>query len=186
MGTVKALKGYYATIQKLLTKAKTDIELFEEIVNAPFHNKLHATTLDLGMIVMVQTNQKTATIDRIAYSKTQPSFDAIEASDREFTKIKIPLKDKKNITARAIRNKKHYQTSDWHYLFVPVISPEAARFKQAESGMGCSIVYPLTGARGGGALIFSFYQTIDMINSQHHAFMQNYTNLVTARLNNTL
>ncbi len=182
MATVNSFKEYYAMVQNRLVKARDDAELFKEIVDAPFHNKLHTTSFDLGMIVLVLANPKTKMIDRITYSQTAPAQDAVKASPIEFNKIKIPLKNRDNITAKAIRNSKYYQTSDWCHLFVPALSAEAARFNQAEAGMGCSVVYPLVNTRNGGALIFSFYQTLDMITAKHHTFMQNYSNFVSARL----
>lgn len=182
MSAVSSFKEYFAYVQTLLLKTGTDEQLFEAIVNAPFCDKLHTTSIDLGMIVFVLANRQTQQIERVAYSKTQPAIDAVKASPKEFLKIKLPLNDKENITAKAIRNGKYYKTSDWQYLLSPALSPEAARFNQAEAGMGCSFVYPLKGAREGGALIFSFYQNIDMIGKKHLSFMKRYSDFVASRL----
>ncbi len=186
MTDVNSFVEYYNNVQRLLLRSKTEAELHKLIVDAPFHNKLHTTSLDLGMIVFVLVNPDSQLIERQSYSNTQPAIDAVRASPKKFREIKIQLKNNENITAKAIRNGKSYKTSDWHYLFTPSLSPEAARFNQAEAGIGCSYVYPLVGARKKGALIYSFYQTIDMIHADHHAFMESYANFVANQLNTTL
>lgn len=179
MGTVASFKEYYAHVTQLLTNAPSHQQLIESIVNAPFHNKLHSTNLDLGIIVLTLVNIDTRTIDRIAHSKTMPAIDALSASPKSFEQIKIPLTSKVNITARAIATGKVFKTSDWHSLFTPALHAEEARFNQAESGMGCSFVYPLTKVGDGGALVYSFYQSIDMIGKKHEKFMKDYTALVS-------
>jgi hypothetical protein len=183
MEDVNSFLEYYAQIQRLILRAKTKDQLIQSIVDAPFHDKLHTTSLDLGIIVLVLVNPDTQIIERKSYSNTIPAIDAVKASPKKFHDIKIPLKNSENITAKAIRNNKPYKTSDWRYLFTPELGHEAARFKQAEAGMGCSYVYPLIGSASRGALIYSFYQTIDMIRAEHQAFMKNYADFVTLQLN---
>ena len=183
MEDVNSFVDYYAHVQSLLLRAKTKDKLLKLIVDAPFHDKLHTTTLDLGIIVLVLLNPDTQLIERKSYSNTVPAIDAVKASSKKFYDIKIPLKNSENITAKAIRNNKPYKTSDWRYLFTPELGHEAARFKQAEAGMGCSYVYPLIGSSSRGALIYSFYQTIDMIRAEHKAFMKNYADFVALQLN---
>ncbi len=185
MDADSSFQEYNEHIQTLLRQTTNDEEMFESIVNAPFYNKLHATSIDLGMIVFVLVNTANQTIDRISYSKTPPAIDAVKASPLEFNNIKIPIKNRENITAKAIRKGKPYKTSDWRYLLTPALSPDASRFNQAEAGIGCSFVYPLVGARNGGALIYSFYQSIDMIGEEHISFMEKYTKFVATRLNSS-
>lgn len=181
MGASISFKEYYSRIDELLVNAKTDKELFEAIVNAPFHNKLHSTNFDLGMIVLTLVNKSTGFIDRITYSKTSPAMDAVNASPIPFKQIKIPLDASNNITVKAIQTNEPQKTSDWQFLFTPLMAVEAARFNQLEAGMDCSFVYPLK-ARQGGALIFSFYQDLSNIKKEHQQFMSDYTNLVSKRL----
>lgn len=182
MSTVGSLSTYHTKLRKHLSDAKGDKELFEAIVNAPFHNKFQATNLDMGIIVLLLANKKSNTLDRISYSKTSPAIDAVKASPIPFHQIKIPMSDITNITSKAFRQKKPTQTSDWRYLFAPVLSPTAARFNQAESGMGCSVVYPFIKAREGGVLIFSFYQPLNVITNKHYEFMKEYTDLSSTLL----
>lgn len=182
MSIVDSFKRYFSDIQKYLSQTSTDKELFEAIVNAPFQNKLYSTNIDLGIVVLVLANKKSQTLDRVAYSKTPPAIDAVEVSPIAFLKIKIPINDKLNITAKAFKQNKCFQTSDWRFLFTPALNATEARFNQAESGMACSVVYPFFNALQGGALIYSFYQPEDMISQQHHVFMKKYTALAEKML----
>lgn len=155
--------------------------LLQTIVNGPFYNKFHTTNLDLGIVVLTMVNSETDMIDRIAHSKTAPAQDALKATPVSFKDIHIPLYDKINLLSKAIATYKPQKTSDWNYIFTPAINAETARFSQAEAGMGCSFIYPFK-ARNGGALIFSFYQAVDMIGDQHQSFMENYTAIVNSAL----
>lgn len=186
MDATNSFQDYYSQLEKRLQKATNDEELFESIVNAPFINKFHSTSIDLGMIVLILANHKTNLVERVAYSKTPSAIDAAKGLPIKFNEIKIPLKHKNNITSKAVRTGKAYKTSDWYALLTPAIGRETARFNQAEAGIGCSYVYPLLGARDGGALIYSFYQPIDMISTDHHMFMKRYSDFVATQLKNPL
>lgn len=182
MSVDSSISAYYKRLTEIISSLQEDIELFEGIVNAPFCDKLHATNFDLGMIVLVLVNKKDQLLDRVAYSKTSPAIDAVKASPKEFSKIRIPLDYTANTTVSAILSNKPQQTSDWAQLLSPVLSKDAARFNQAEAGMDCSYVYPLESARDGGALIYSFYQAPSEIGATHKNFMERYTSLVSQRL----
>jgi hypothetical protein len=179
-----SLKEYYNTLEHLLSSMHSDRELFEMIVNGPFHNKLHTTHLDLGIVVLLLVDKEGRTIDRIALSDTEPARWAVKMTPMPFHDIKIPLDDETNILAKAIKTAKPQKTSDWKYLFTPALSPEAARFNQAGAGIACSYAYPLPGARDGGALIFSFYQPLDHIQIKHLDFMEKYSEKAAKALAN--
>jgi hypothetical protein len=172
-------ESYYSEFQTLFNSAKSDAELFEVIVDAPFHDKSVTTMLGLGIIVLLLVNKKSSTIDRIALAKTDMARGTLHMSSKPFNEIKIPLSNKENYIAIAVRSGQYMITSDWQYLFTPELSPEDARFNQAAGGIGCSVIYPLNGARDGAALIFSFYEPMDKITNEHHKFMKKYVSLVT-------
>jgi len=182
MDSSTQLAEYFDTIQKLLSADQSDEHLFGAIVNAPFHNKLHTTTLDLGIVVLLMVNKKTKNIDRVALSDTEPARWAVKMTPVPFKEIRIPVDDPDNIIAKAIKSGKHQKTSDWKYLFTPALAPEAARFNQAGAGIACSYVYPLLDARDGGALIFSFYQPMETINIRHQHFMSSYADIAAQAL----
>lgn len=182
MGHDSSLEEYFRTIKILLAETQDDEILLSSIVNAPFHNKLHTTSMDLGIVVLLLVNSDTNTIDRVALSDTEPARWAVKMTPKPFLEIKVPLDDKENILSKAIRTDKPQKTSDWKYLFVPVLSAESARFNQAGAGIGCSFVYPLHDGKDGGALIFSFYQPIQQITKKHQDFMKTYSKIASDAL----
>ena len=173
---------YLHQLQNILDSAKSDHQLFNAIVNAPFTNKLRTTTLGLGIIVLLLVDKKDRTIDRIALSKTELAKGTTDITVKSFRSIKIPLSYKGNLIAEAIRSQRYQQTSDWQYLFAPVLSPEEARLNQAGGGIACSFIYPLIGARDGGAMIFSYYVSLDRIGLEQRNFMSRYSRMVAKRL----
>ncbi len=172
---------YFTRIRKLLGAAKTDTEVFEAIVNAPFHDKIRATHLDLGIIVLLQVNERDQTIDRIALSDTEPAAGAVKMSEKPFKEIRIPMHYEGNLIAKAIDRGESQCITDWKFLFAPSLSAHAARFNQAGAGIECSCVFPLK-ARGGGAIIFSFYQESKNIGPEHEYFMRTYSHLADKTL----
>jgi hypothetical protein len=160
-----------------IEKSKNISKLYENIVNLPFKNKLLSTAHDLGIVVYLQVNKITKTIDRIALSDTDLAKNAVKVSAKKFHDIKIPLAEKNNIICNAIKVKKPKITDDWTCLFNPVLSSEEARLNQTNAGIECSIVYPIK-ANGGGALIYSFYQPQNLITNEHMDFVERYSSLV--------
>lgn len=172
----------YPTLDRVLSSAETDGDLFNLIVNSPFeHDKVQTNFLFLGIIVLLQVNKKTGTIDRIALSNTDFAKRTTDVSAVPFQDIKIRLDEPENIVALAIRSNKVEDTTDWKFLFEPALTPEQARINQANAGIAYSAVYPLK-ARDGGALIFSYFQYKDMIGDNQHEFMEKYAKLVDEKL----
>ncbi len=174
---------YYENLLGQLEATKTKPQLFDAIVNAPFRDKVHATMIDLGIIVLLLVDPKKKTIDRIALSKTEPAEGAERMSIKPFHHIKIPLGHPDNSIAKAIASGKLQKTEDWHDLFVPALGPEAARFNQAGAGIESSFVMPLSGPDLQGALIFSFYQPLQNIGAEHQAFIKFYTEAIVKNFN---
>jgi len=173
---------YYSGIEELLKSAKTDQQLFQAIADAPFHDKSVTTMFGLGIVVLLLVNKKAKTIDRIALARTELAQGTLNMSSKPFREIKIPLSNKENYIAIAIRSGHYMITSDWQYLFTPDLSAEDARFNQAGGGIACSAIYPLPGARDGGAIIFSYFETIDRIGEEHHKFMKQYASIAAKAL----
>ncbi|MDB5186325.1 MAG: hypothetical protein JWL85_848 [Candidatus Saccharibacteria bacterium] len=173
--------AYFATIQNLLETAQDEADLHDQIVNAPFHDKLASTLLSIGIITFMLVCKKSGMIDRIGMSDTELAKGAINMSIKPLESIRIPIRYDDNLIAKAINKGIPQITQDWQYLFNPVLTPEEARFNQAGAGIGCSFVYPLA-ARDGAALIFSYYQPLSVIGSEQRDFMQRYSELVARTL----
>jgi hypothetical protein len=162
--------------------AEGDERLFELIVNAPFINPLPAVLIFLGIVVLLQVNKETGTIDRIALSKTEQARRTTDVSVKPFNEIKIPLGYLENAIADAIHSAQPQDTTDWKFLFNPDMTAQQARLNQANAGIAHSVVYPLK-SRDGGALIFSYYQYRgDMDDGKAETFMKRYVELVEAAL----
>ena len=170
----------FDSLQRMLQADKDDA-LFDAIVNAPFVNPLPAVLIFLGIVVLLQVNGKTETIDRIALSQTEQARLTTEVSVTPFKEIKIPYAFHENIIAEAIHSGKPQDTIDWKFLFNPAMPPEQARINQANAGISYSAVYPLK-SRDGGALIFSFYQFRIDNGDKQREFMERYTKLVDEAL----
>lgn len=179
MANNASLNEYFDELHNLLLTHNNRVNSYEDIVNAPFKNKLYTTNIDLGIIVLTLLESKGKTVDRIAVSDTEPARWAVRMTPVPFEEIKIPIDTPENIISRAVRTNRPQKTSDWKQLFIPVLSSEAARFTQAGAGIACSYVYPLTSVNQKGALIYSFYQPPDQISSDHKSFMRKYTQLVS-------
>jgi len=172
-------ESYLLELKRILEAAKTDAQLYEAIVNAPFHNKRVTTTLGLGFLSFVLINRKTRTIDRIAISKTDMAQGALDITVKPFRDLKVPIGYKGNAVAEAIRSGRYQQTNDWDYLLKPSLKPEEARLNQAAAGIASSYVYPLTNTRNAGAIIYQYFITLDKFENTHREFMFRYTKLVS-------
>jgi hypothetical protein len=173
---------YYALLRELLNSASGDKELFETIVNGPFSDRRRSALLGLGIIVLLMVDKNTRTIKRAAVSDTDLAKGAARMSVTPFAEINIPITYHGNFIAEAIRSERDQQPSDWQYLFAPELAPEEARLNQAGAGIACSFVYPMSYARAGGALVFSYYLPIDKIDREHREFMRTYSKLVANSL----
>ncbi len=171
----------YAKLVLALNTEKIGPELFQVIVNAPFDQESEVAFMYLGIIVLLLVDVESGTIDRIAMSDSDMAKDIIRVSNIPFEDIRIPLGDKDNIIARAIKTGKPKDTTDWRFIYSPVLKTEEAHINQASSGVSYSAVYPLK-ISNGGALIFSYFQFEGHIGKEQRDFMKNYTDMVADTL----
>ncbi|MDL2363222.1 MAG: hypothetical protein QFB86_02475 [Patescibacteria group bacterium] len=169
-------------LRATLQSAKTRAEVQTAIVNAPFHFKVEAAFLFLGIVVLLVVDEATGLIDRVALSNTELAENTTTVSAKPFHDIKIPLSNAENIIAQAISSKEKQETTDWKYLFTPALTDEEARLNQASGGIAYSAVYPLKDVKTGAAMIFSYYQYLHEIGDQQHAFMDEYSQLCSEAL----
>ena len=175
----------YAAITHSLDDIQKPDALFQAIVDTPFTDKLHATELSLGIVVLLLVNQKDQTLDRIALSNTEMAQDAVAISAKPFHDIRIPLTATGNALIKAIRSHQTQYTEDWAAMFIPELTPEEARFNQAGAGIASSVMQPLMnfdGSEAFGALIFSYFEPVSSLTDTHYAFMRIYAETVAASL----
>lgn len=168
-------------MSSFLDVSETEADLYERIVNAPFLDKLYATSLDLGIVVLLRENISDGMIDRVALSDTRFAKEAVRASAKPFQEIRIPLESRRNIISLTIEERRSHATEDWEALFTPALTGSEARRNQTSAGIECSIVYPLD-VFPSGALIFSFYQPERNLTKVHQNFLVAYTALTSEKL----
>ena len=171
----------YDILEAALKSARDDDHLFGAIVNSPFTEPVPAAFIFLGIVVLLQVDKRTKTINRVALSETEMARQTTEVSAVPFNEIKIPCEHYENIIAHTIVSGEPSDTTDWKFLFEPAMSPEQARINQANAGIAYSAVYPLP-ARDGGAMIFSYYQYQHEIGIKQVEFMTRYAGLVNDAL----
>jgi hypothetical protein len=167
---------YRDELKKSLNTASPK-NLYQSIVDAPFIDRTMTARMGLGIVVLLLINHKENTIDRIALARTDLAKGTLDMTTKPFKEIKIPLNDRNNYIAIAIRRKHHMATSDWQYLFMPALSAEEARMNQAGGGIAGSIIYPLDDTGETGAMIFSYYEPLDRIEKYQYSFMSFYSRL---------
>lgn len=172
----------YTALEQALAHAESEPELFHCIVNEPFAFKVETAMLFLGIIVLLLVDKDTKTINRVALSQTELAQNTTAVSAKRFQDIRIPLDYSENMIAKAIMTGEPQEVTDWTYLFNPELTPEEAQLNQASGGIAYSAIYPLTGAREGGAMIFSYYQYVHEIGDPQHNFMKRYSQLVQQAL----
>ena len=172
----------YDNLAAELESASSYKKLLQAIVDTPFHDKVNAALLGLGIVALLLVNKRTKTVDRITLSNTEQAEGAVRVSVKGFREIKIPIDYGANLTVQAIKEGVPKQTDDWRFLFAPSLTPEEARFNQAGGGIGCSFVYPLIGVRNGGALHFSYFLPLDQIGPKQRQFMKAYSSLAAEKL----
>ncbi len=172
----------YEQFNQAFATAIDDKSLFKTIVNAPFEDHLSTTLISLAMIVLLLVNKQTGTIDPIALTTNEFAEGTENMSAKRFKDIKIPLKHSRNITSRAIELQTPQSTTDWKYLFIPILDGQESRLKQAGGAIAFSAVYPLLHARSGGALIYSYHQHPEDMKDAQQEFMTTYSSLVVKAL----
>lgn len=166
--------------QQLLSSQSSRLAMMKKIVNLPFSDKLLVTTIDLGIIVLLQVDNQTNVIERIALSETDLARGAVSVSAKPFNKILIPLDDPNNVISKSINERRPYIVEDWYFLFTPALTAEEARRNQSAASIECSIVYPLR--NNTAAMIFSFYQPSNYVGELHKSFVRAYSRLVSDSL----
>jgi hypothetical protein len=155
------------------------------IVNIPFKYRADMVLMGIGIVVLLIADKKCGQIHRVALSNTELAEGTTRISSKKFEDIMVPIDDKQNIVARAIKTQQPQMTDDWKYLFTPGLSPDQARLNQAGGGIACSYVYPLSFQGEGGALIFSFFKGPEEIGKTEEKFMDSYSKAVSAQLDQT-
>jgi hypothetical protein len=176
-----SLNNYISRLEESLISLKSN-DIKQNIVDAPFSDRLKAAELDLGIIALLIVDKHKKTLNRISISQTEYALSVQKVSVMPFHTIKIPLSDKNNLVVEAIKSNKAQFTTDWKDLLMPALNSIDAELDQAVSATGCSIVVPFKTNSLSGAIIYDFYQDTNSIDEIHFSFAKKYTKVAAAIL----
>jgi hypothetical protein len=173
---------YQALEQALRTTKNGQKFLYTAVANAPFEYGTEMALLFLGFITFFVVDPKSKLV--LAASATDNDYykQAVSGYDFSLGDYKVALSAKDNSAVQAIISGKPISSDNWDSFRRPKIEEGIARLNQASSGIGYSVVYPLTG-KTQGALMYNFYQFPEAVGEAHEQFMQRYTDIVSTVLN---
>lgn len=103
--------------------------------------------LYFGTAVVAVVDEQKGVIRREAVSQTKEGLEAIKALEIPFKNIEIPINDPDNLMAKAVRERKTFQTESVYDVLRPVISKENSDKVQNIMKTNTTLVYPLLGSR---------------------------------------
>jgi hypothetical protein len=152
------------------------------IVNEPFKFKVAMAWLFLGFICLYILDDKTAIVQLKAATDSEHYRLSVERYKFTPEEYRLSLtNDSHNTIIQSIAHGKPETTDDWLTLSRPNTHAEAVRLNQANSGIACSVVYPLSG-KVRGALMYNYYQYPMSVGEAQRSFMRRYTKLASEYL----
>lgn len=139
------------------------------------------------VIVLSLLDIKKWELRRIAISKTQAADRFLKETPIPFENIVIPLTATKNLSVKAIVERKMYITENVSDVLYPAISKEWVGAFQKQLGIKTSIVYPiLAKEKILGSLIFSLSKPKEVITEQEWSVLDSFVGAVGIALDNAL
>lgn len=177
-GATKSPEIDYRLLKTLLDAA-TPQNIYQVVVGAPFKNGIDMAYLFLGFMCLYVVDEKANVIRLVAASGTEEYRLSVEHMDFKLEDYVLDFeKNKKNTIVQAIVSGKPQHTSDWATLNSGKTPVESVRINQANSGIACTVVHPLT-EPAKGALMYNYYQYADGIGDKQKSFMKQYTKLAS-------
>lgn len=165
----------------LLEAPKDAAGFYDAVVQAPFVYKREMALSFLGFITMFVLEPKTKVVSAVATTNNEHYKLAVANYDFCLADYKLPLSAKGNTVVQAITSGKPVSSDNWDSFRRPEVEAGHARLNQATSGIGYSVVYPLTG-KVQAALMFNFFQFPEAIGEIQQVFMERYSELVSTVL----
>jgi hypothetical protein len=172
----------YEDIERALEAVKNDAQaLYQAIVNAPFAHDRDMAFLFLGFICFFWVDSESNIIRAGAATDNEYFKQSIANYNFTMDEYQVPLSETENSIVQAVISGKPVTSTNWDSFRRPDVEEGVARLNQANSGIGYSAVYPVTG-KIKGALMFNFYQFPEAIGEGQATFMEHYSNLVSKAL----
>lgn len=158
-------------------------QIYEAAVNLPFDQKVGVVMLFLGFISLYVYDPEAGTIRLVANTPTEQYQLAVENYNFRPESYVLKIKeDASNTIVQAVVRRAPMSTADWGTLSRFNVPPRIAQLNQANSGIAYSAVYPLTGSKFQGAVMYNFYQVPEQIGDRQKDFMERYSDMILARL----
>lgn len=139
------------------------------------------------IIVLSLLDIKKWELRRIAISKTQAAERFLQATPIPFENIVIPLTATKNLSVKAIVERKMFITENVSDVLYPAIDSKWVESFQKQLGIKTTIVYPiLAKEKILGSLIFSLSKTKEVITEQEWSVLESFVGAVGIALDNAL
>ena len=139
------------------------------------------------VIVLSLLDLKKRELRRIAISKTQAAERFLKETPIPFENIIIPLTATKNLSIKAIFERKMYITENVSDVLYPAINKEWVEAFQKQLGIKTTIVYPiLAKEKILGSLIFSLSKQKEVITEQEWSILNSFVGAVGIALDNAL
>lgn len=138
---IKGEQGRALIVSQYLNKIILESLDFEDVVQKisdAIPNELSFVT---GVVAII--DNKKGTIRRVAASKTKEAYEAIRALKVPFKQIEIPLDDKENLMAEAVRSHQILITEDTWDVMKPILSKEESSKIQTIMGTNTTFVCPI-------------------------------------------
>jgi hypothetical protein len=169
----------YKDIERALQAAKTDQQtLYQAIVEEPFRHDRAMALLFLGFMTFFVVDEDEQVVLAGAVTDNDYYKQSVANYDFELGDYKIPLTAADNSVVQAITSGNPVSSDNWDTFRRPDVEVGVARLNQADSGIGYTVVYPVTG-KVKGALMFNFYQFPEAIGDAQEGFMKRYSELVS-------
>ena len=139
------------------------------------------------IIVLSLLDIKKWELRRIAISQTQAAERFLKAVPIPFENIVIPLTATKNLSVKAIVERKMYITESVSDVLYPALSKEWVESFQKKLGIKASIVFPILAKdKVLGSLIFSLSKEKEKIKEQEWSVLHSFVGAVGIALDNAL
>ena len=175
------IHGLLAALYQELTQTEAK-HLGEAIVQAPYNHPREMGLLFMGFLCFYQPSSDGTAIQYISSSDTEYARQAMEGYDFDLHDYRVPLTATENSLVQAFTTGEPVTSSNWDTLRRPEVEEGVARMNQANSGIACSVAYPLVDKRG--VLLYSYFQYNEALGESHQTFMQGYADLVSEVLGN--
>jgi hypothetical protein len=171
----------FQELERTLKAEKSRSEALNLVAQAPFAYHREMGLLFLGFISFFVLDDKGTEILPGGVTDNNYYHASVAHYTFNFSEYRVPMSAKRNSVVQAITSGEPVMVTSWETIRRPKIQKGYASLNQADGGIGCSVIYPLTG-KVKGAIMYNFFQYPESIGEPQEAFMHRYTDIVSDTL----